>query len=156
MNQVKIEFLKSVLETNMELNDVAHESADFLAGLSGIIMAITLTQIFSATGLQRIGFIIISLTCFIVIFFSIGIIRPKIGVDKNNLMYYKGILRLLRKEYTSKIISITKNERKIIEEFANEIYDLSMELREKNKMIKRGADILATGLFIGILFVFVA
>ena len=51
MKDSGVEFLKSALETNMSLNDVAHESASFLAGLAGVVMAITLTQVFTATGL---------------------------------------------------------------------------------------------------------
>ena len=156
MEEHTIEFLKSTLETNMELNDVAHESTDFLSGLSGVVMAISLTQVFSATGLQKMGFVVISLTCFIVIFFSIGTIRPKIGQNKMNLMYYKGLLKLSRKRYYEEMCKAMKSDKKIIETYCNEIYDLSEELKAKYKMIRRGADVLAVGLVVGIALIFIA
>ena len=156
MKDHQIEFLKSTLESNMQLNDIAHESADFLSGLAGIIMAISLTQVFSATGLQKIGFVVISLTCFSVILFSIGVMRPKIGTKKINLMYYKGLLEISRERYVKEMTSVMKSDKKVAETFCNEIYDLSIELRSKYKMIRRGADILATGLIVGIALIFLA
>ena len=155
MDEAKIDFLKSILETNMELNDVAHESADFLSGLSGIILAISLTQIFSATGYAKYGFSIISLTCFIVVFFSIGVIRPKIGQSKINLMYYRGLLRFPRAEYLKYLKNTLKSEEKVVKEFSDEIYDLSLELRHKYSMIRKGADILAVGLLVGMALIFI-
>ena len=149
-----VEFLKTTLETNMSLNDVAHESASFLAGLAGVIMAITLTQVFSATGLQKIGFMIISITCFIVVFFSVGVVRPKIGLNKSNLMYYKGLLKLSRDKYLKELSLTVNSDKKMIEEFCEEIYDLSIELKQKYRMIRVGADIFAVGLLIGILLIF--
>ncbi len=53
IKEAQLDFLKSILETNMELNDVAHESADFLSGLSGIVLAISLTQVFAASGYAK-------------------------------------------------------------------------------------------------------
>lgn len=156
MGEKQIEFLKSTLETNMQLNDIAHESADFLAGLSGVIMAVSLTQIFTATGFHKIGFGIISLTGFIVIFFSIGVMRPKIGMKKLNMMYYKGLLGFPRDRYAKEMYAVIKSDKKIVETFCDEIYDLSIELRAKYKMIRRGADILAAGLIIGIIFIFLS
>jgi hypothetical protein len=149
-----VEFLKSALETNMGLNDIVHESASFLAGLAGVIMAITLTQVFSATGLQKIGFMIISITSFIVVLFSIGVVRPKIGQNKSNLMYYKGILKLSRDKYLKDIRLTVNSDKKTVEEFCEEIYDLSIELKQKFKMIRRGADVFAVGLLIGIVLIF--
>ena len=156
MKEWSIEFLKSILETNMEINDVAHESADFLAGLAGVIMAISLTQVFSATGLTKLGFIVISITGFIVVFFSIGVVRPRIGRGKVNLMYYKGLLNIPKEKYTKHIQSIINNEKKIVDEFCNEIYELSIELKAKFRMIRLGADILAVGLIVGLLLIFIS
>lgn len=156
MKDYGIEFLKSIIDTNMQINDVAHESADFLAGLSGVIMAISLTQIFSAVGLHKIGFMIISITGFIVVFFSIGVVRPKIGKSKLNLMYYKGLLNISKENYRKQIHSALKNNKKIVDEFCEEIYDLSIELKAKFRMIRTGADILAIGLLVGLIFIFIA
>jgi hypothetical protein len=155
MKEAGIWFLKSILETNMELNTISNQLAQFLAGLSGVIMAITLTQIFASSGTQKIGFLIITLTCFIVIFISIGVIRPKIGKNKLNLMYYKGILKLTKEKYIREVNLAIRNDKKFVEEFCEEIYDLSLELKQKFRIIRLGADVLAVGLFIGIIMVFV-
>ena len=97
---------------------------------------------------------VISITCFIVVFFSVGAVRPKIGLNKSNLMYYKGLLKLSREKYLKELNLTVNSEKKMIEEFCEEIYDLSIELKQKYRMIRIGADIFAAGLFIGIFLVF--
>lgn len=92
-------FLGDLLSINLAMNNIVDGRANLLAGLSGIILSISLTQVFAASGLDRIGFSVVSITCFIVAFFAIGVIRPRIRVFNTNNMYYLGILKNSEVQY---------------------------------------------------------
>lgn len=148
-----VTFLDRIVETNMNLNEVVEQGADILAGLSGVILAIVLTQVYSTTGIQKIGFIIISITSFLVLLLAIGAIRPKTKPKRTNQMYYLGVLELDREEYRKEIFDTIDKKEDLINEYIDEIYDLAEELKPKFKMLKLGFDLLVIGLLIGFIFI---
>lgn len=151
--QERIMFLDSILQSQMNLNDVADDRANFLIGISGIMLTIALTQIFITTGAHKLGFMIISITAFLVCFVTIGVIRPRIRGNTENKMYYLTLLNYSKNGYKKHIYEIVKDRKKIIDEYVNEIYDISLELKKRFDLIRRAADILAIGLAISMIFI---
>ena len=128
----EVNFLDQVIEINMSLNDLVDDRASFLSGIAGIIAVVALTQIFSATGLTRIGFLVVTLTGLVTIILSVGVIRPKSLKQKRiNLMYYGGICHYDQKKYYSMINDTLESRDEMIKEYVKEIYDLSEELKSR-------------------------
>ncbi len=75
-------------------------------------------------------------------------------MSKVNLMYYRGLLSHSRNDYFKNLKKTIASDEHILREFSDEIYDLSLELSHKFKMIRRGADLLAGGLALGMILVF--
>ncbi len=144
-----VAFLGNVLETNLAMNEIVDGRANFLAGLSGIMLTIALTQVFTSAGWDRAGFSVLSLTCFVVAFLAIGVIRPRIRVFNKNNMYYLGIVKNSRENYRKLMKSLIKDGNKVIDEYVDEVYDLSKELKIKFKLLRYAADVLAIGLAAG-------
>jgi len=153
MAESRSDFLGDMLSVNLAMNQIVDGRANFLAGLSGIILTIALTQVFTATGWDRIGFSVVSATCFIVAFLSIGVIRPRIRVFNTNNMYYLGILKNSRQKYRDTIRRVLESDSKIIDEYVDEVYDLSKELQIKFRLLRYAADVLAAGLAIGMILI---
>jgi len=150
----ELNFLDQIIAINMSLNDLVDERASFLSGIAGVIAVVALTQIFSSSGLVRIGFIVVALTGLITIILSIGVIRPKqLKLQRINLMYYGGICRYEEKKYYSMIKNLLRKKDDTIKEYVKEIYDLSLELKARFKLIRRIGDILVSGLIAGFILV---
>jgi hypothetical protein len=150
----EVNFLDQIIAINMSLNDLVDDRASFLSGIAGIIAVVALTQIFSTTGLVRIGFIVIILTGLVTIILSVGVIRPKqLKLQRINLMYYGGICNYEEKKYYSMIKNILEKKEDTIKEYVKEIYDLSQELKARFKLIRRTGDILVSGLIAGFILV---
>ncbi len=155
----ELNFLDQVIGINLSLNDLVDDRASFLSGIAGIIAVVALTQLFSSTGLTRIGFLVVALTGLVTIFLSVGVVRPKsLKKQRVNLMYYGGICHYDEKKYYSMIKDVLDNKEDMVKEYVKEIYDISEELKARFKLIRRTSDILVTGLiagFILILFSFI-
>lgn len=124
-----------------------------MTGLVGLMLTISLTQIFTTIGWHRAGFIIVTVTCFLVMLISIGAIRPRLNVVKTNKMYCLGILSSPQWQYTKDIKKILQNSDEMVETYVNEIYNLSRVLKRRFNMLRYAADILAVGLAIGMLII---
>jgi hypothetical protein len=155
----KVNFLDQVIAINLSLNDLVDDRASFLSGIAGIIAVVALTQIFSSTGLIRIGFLVVTLTGLVTIVLSVGVIRPKsLKLKRVNLMYYGGICHYDEKKYYSMIKDTLESREEMIKEYVKEIYDLSEEIKVRFKLIRRTGDILVSGMvagFVIILFSFI-
>ena len=150
----KVNFLDQVIAINLSLNDLVDDRASFLSGIAGIIAVVALTQIFTTTGLIRIGFVVVILTGLITIILSVGVIRPKSLKKKRiNLMYYGGICHFDEKKYYSMMEDVLESKEDMIKEYIKEIHDLSEELNARFKMIRRTGDILVSGLIAGFVIV---
>jgi hypothetical protein len=145
----QLNFLNESLNVNLAMNNIVDGRANFLAALSGIMLTIALTQVFTASGWDRIGFGAISMTCFIVAFLAIGVIRPRIRVFDTNNMYYLGILQHSEEKYGKIVKNIISDGDKIVNEYVDEVYDLSKELKIKFRLLQYAADVLAVGLAVG-------
>ncbi|MFH1473691.1 MAG: Pycsar system effector family protein [Candidatus Aenigmatarchaeota archaeon] len=153
----ELNFLDKIIEINMSLNDLVDDRASFLSGIAGIIAVVSLTQLFSATGLVRIGFLVITLTGLVTIFLSVGVIRPKSLKKKRiNLMYYGGICHYDEKKYYSMIKDVLENKEDMVKEYVKEIHDLSDELKARFKLIRRTGDVLVSGLIAGFILIFLS
>lgn len=154
LSDTEAEFLNKIIDINMSLNDLVDERANFLAGIAGIISVVALTQIFSVTGLVRIGFLVIVITSLASIILSIGVIRPKqLTLKRINLMYYGGILAHKREEYYKLLEETLKSRKRMIKEYVKEYYDLSKELKARFRLIRRIGDILIIGLISGFILI---
>jgi hypothetical protein len=150
----KVNFLDQVIAINLSLNDLVDDRASFLSGIAGIIAVVALTQIFSATGLIRIGFLVVTLTGLLTIVLSVGVIRPKSLKKKRiNLMYYGGICHYDEKKYYSMIKNTLESKDDMIKEYIKEIHDLSEELKARFKLIRRTGDVLVSGLIAGFVLI---
>lgn len=150
----EVNFLDQIIAINMSLNDLVDDRASFLAGIAGIIAVVALTQVFSTTGLVRIGFIVVTLTGLVTIILTVGVIRPKaLKLKRINLMYYGGICHYEEKKYYSMIKNTLRKKEDMIKEYVKEIYDLSEELKARFKLIRRIGDILVSGLIAGFILI---
>jgi len=150
----EVNFLDQIIGINMSLNDLVDDRASFLSGIAGIIAVVALTQIFSTTGLIKIGFLVITLTGLITIILSVGVIRPKqLKLKRVNLMYYGGICHYEEKKYYSMIKNTLRKKEDMIKEYVKEIYDLSEELKARFKLIRRIGDILVSGFIAGFILI---
>lgn len=150
----EVNFLDKVIEINLSLNDLVDERASFLSGIAGIIAVVALTQLFSASGLVRIGFLVITLTGLVTIILSVGVIRPKsLKLKRVNLMYYGGICHYDEKKYYSMIKDTLENKEDMVKEYVKEIYDISQELKARFKLIRRTGDILVSGMIAGFIII---
>jgi hypothetical protein len=150
----ELNFLDQVIAINMSLNDLVDERASFLSGIAGVIAVVALTQIFSMSGLARIGFVVITLTGLVTIILTVGVIKPKsLKLKRINLMYYGGICHYEEKKYYFMIKNTLEKKEDMIKEYVKEIYDLSQELKARFKLIRRIGDILVSGLILGFILV---
>jgi hypothetical protein len=150
----EVNFLDQIIAINLSLNDLVDDRASFLSGIAGIIAVVALTQLFSTTGLVRIGFLVVTLTGLVTIILSVGVIRPtSLKLKRVNLMYYGGISHYEEKKYYSMIKDTLESKEDMIKEYVKEIYDLSEELKARFKLIRRTGDILVTGLIAGFILI---
>jgi hypothetical protein len=150
----KINFLDQIIAINLSLNDLVDDRASFLAGTAGIIAVVALTQLFSTTGLVRIGFLIVTFTGLLTIILAVGIIRPKsLRKKRINLMYYGGICHYDEKKYYSMIKDVLESKEEMIKEYTKEIYDLSEELKARFQLIRRIGDMFISGMIAGFVLV---
>jgi hypothetical protein len=150
----EVNFLDQIIAINLSLNDLVDDRASFLSGIAGIIAVVALTQLFSATGLVRIGFLVVTLTGLVTIILSVGVIRPKsLKLKRVNLMYYGGISHYDEKKYYSMIKDALESKEDMIKEYVKEIYDISEELKARFRLIRRTGDILVTGLVAGFILI---
>ena len=153
----EVNFLDKIIEVNLSLNALVDDRASFLSGIAGIIAVVALTQVFTASGLTRVGFMVVTLTGLLTIFLSIGVIRPKsLKKQRINLMYYGGICHYDEKKYYSMIKDALSCKDEMVKEYVKEICDLSEELKARFKLIRRTGDILVIGLIAGFVIVMIS
>ncbi|MFQ6020683.1 MAG: Pycsar system effector family protein [Candidatus Aenigmatarchaeota archaeon] len=150
-------FLQSVTDINISLHEKVYDHCNILIVICGLILTLSLTQLSSVTPLGRIGFSIIAITSGLSAIICILILRPKNVDNPLNRMYYGGILKTKNeKDYIKELLQITKDNNKIIENFAREMYDLAPILRYKYRLVKTVVDIFVIGLIIGAFVVFLS
>ncbi len=154
--EVRSHFLDKIIDVNMDLNNLADLRTNFLSGTAGVILTLSLTQIFNSTGLREIGFIIISITSLITVIIGVGAIRPKGHMKsqkKKNLMYYHSIINYGREKFDGLLKHALKTEENITDEYVQEIFELSEELKRRFYLIKLAADVLIAGLILGFILI---
>ncbi|MBI4017377.1 MAG: hypothetical protein HY366_00330 [Candidatus Aenigmarchaeota archaeon] len=144
-------YLESILANLRNANEIADHRANILVVMSGLILSFSITQLRDVTGVDKTAFGLISAVSFLTIFITIGVIRPKIGHSKTNTMYHLAIVKFGRDAYEKELLKTVKDVNLIVGEYAEEIYDFSLELRARFRMIRTAADILAAGLAVGLL-----
>ena len=150
LTEEEIMFLDKIVDVNLSLNDVVDERASIMAGIGGVIMVISLGQLFNSSGLASVGFFSIVTTGLITILLSVGVIRPKeLRARRKNLMYYGGFCHLNLEEYRKKLRKSISTKEEIFEQYSKEVHDLSQELNARFRLIKAIGDILVAGLIIG-------
>lgn len=153
LNRSQVTFLNEIETINLDLNRISDSRANFLVGVSGLILTIAMTQIFSSSGWHRIGFATVAIACFISILLSITVIRPRSGISDKNNMYYLGILKNTKQTYEKIIKNVLNDRNKIVKEYANEIYDLSEQLQKRFRILCYATDVLVVGLAIGMFMI---
>jgi hypothetical protein len=150
LTEEEIMFLDKIVDVNLSLNDVVDERASIMAGIGGVIMVISLGQLFNSSGLASAGFFTIVSTGLITILLSVGVIRPKeLKARRKNLMYYGGFSHLKLEEYRKKLKKAISTKENIFDQYSKEVHDLSQELSARFRLIKAIGDILVAGLIIG-------
>ena len=150
LTEEEIMFLDKIIDVNLSLNDVVDERASIMAGIGGVIMVLSLGQLFNSTGLATAGFLAIITTGLITILLSVGVIRAKeLQARRRNLMYYGGFCHLGLEEYRKKLRDAISRKENIFEQYSKEAHDLSQELNVRFRLIKAIGDVLVAGLIIG-------
>lgn len=143
-------FLDKIIDVNLSLNDVVDERASIMAAIGGVIMVVSLGQLFVSGGLATAGFLLIVLTGLMTILLSIGVIRPKeLQARRKNLMYYGGFYHLSLDQYRRELRDVISSKEKIFNEYSKEAHDLSQELTARFRLIRGVGDILVSGLIVG-------
>jgi len=157
LGEEEIMFLDKIVDINISLNDVVDERASILAGIGGVISVISLGQLFASYGIASFGFLIIVITGLMTIIFSVGVIRPKkLKLRRKNLMYYGGICCFEAEEYSKRLRETISTKENIFKEYSKEIHDLSLELDERFKLIRKIGDILVSGLVVGFILIIIS
>jgi hypothetical protein len=153
--------LGDILHLHMTLNEICDHKANFLLGVSGIILTIALTKISSEQTMSdpiiKFGFLIIIIATLISAILSILATKPKIGkkFKRINLFYYANFIqKLSRDEYVKEIQNLLKDKDKIEKQYAEEIYDFGCyDLAPRFKKINIAVTVLLTGLIIGTILI---
>jgi len=156
--------LGDILNLHMELNKICDNKANFLLGISGVILMIALTKIsleFTLYNLMQLGFFIIMLASLISAILSVWVLKPKIGkgFERTNLFYYGSFTEKLssREDYAREIQNLLKDQDKIIKHYAEEIWDFAYyDLAPRFRTINIATTILLVGLIIGTFFIIVS
>ena len=150
LTEEEIMFLDKIVDVNLSLNDVVDERASIMAGIGGVIMVISLGQLFNSQGLATVGFFAIIVTGLITVLLSIGVIRPKeLRERRKNLMYYGGFCSMTLDDYRKALKKAISTKKDIFDEYSKEVHDLSQELNARFRLIRGIGDILVSGLIIG-------
>lgn len=156
--------LGDILNLHMQLNDTCDKKANFIFGLSGIILLISLTKLLDFINLDihigiKIGLVITIVTSLISAICSAYVIKPKIkNSDRINLFYYGSFCdKLTRYRYEEELQKIIKNPEELIKQYSNEIYDLGQEdLKPRFEKLNTASRILISGLIIGTSTIFIS
>jgi len=152
-------FLSDILNVHVEQNKMLDNKASFYLGISGVAFALSLTHIISGQFVpQTSGILIIAISTLISSFLCIWVIRFPLIRDKPHiphLMYYKAFEKLSVKEYSRRLLETLKDDKKIVDQYAKQIFDLvEQSIKRKYLLIRIISLVLTLGLLIGSIITF--
>jgi len=158
-----IEVLQNILDLHMNLHEATYNSANFLIGMTGIILAIIISSIpklddysIQQVNLAKVGIFILAFSCLIALLICLKIINPTIenksSDEETNLFYYVSFLsNCTEYNYGVELSKLIKDEKYITKQYALEIYNLSeCVLKPKFKELKYATLVLMIGITFGI------
>lgn len=153
--------MHDILNLDIQLNKICDNKANYLLGISSIIITLSLSKISgfdnSIHPAQKWGFIIMCLAALISAIISVDVLKPKIGKNfkKLNLFYYANFLeKLSREEYVKQIRHLLNDKNMIEDQYASEIYDFAYyDLSSRFKKIKLATEVLLGGLVISVILI---
>ena len=156
----KQRFLSDILHNHFQSKMHYDTRANWMLGISAVIMSISLTQIKESVYRTNTGFVIIFLSALVSFLFSLIIISvpPFVrrgGKDKRakTLMYFKSFKHMNAEEYANSLKNIKHND-EIIENYAADIVNLvKRSIVIKSKLIKWPVYILFFGVLIGAILI---
>lgn len=147
MTSSQIHFLKDTLAHHHQMRDALDNKASFLLGISGVIFVLSIVY------LERIGFLVITITSLVTCLFSIWTVSFPFRKTKKKafgLMCWWGFEKMGLEEYTKEIEKTLESDKAITREYLKEIYALSKHsLKPKSSMIRLASFILTVGLIAG-------
>ncbi|MBW2990508.1 hypothetical protein KY348_02265 [Candidatus Woesearchaeota archaeon] len=158
----KQRFLSDILHNHFQSKMHYDTRANWMLGISAVIMSISLTQLKESVYRTNIGFVIIFLSALVSFLFSLLIISvpPFVRRDDKDkraktLMYFKSFKHMSAKEYADYLKNINHPD-DIIDNYAADIMNLvKRSIVIKSKLIKWPVYILFCGVLIGSIFILI-
>jgi uncharacterized membrane protein YgaE (UPF0421/DUF939 family) len=151
-------FVSDIFRNHIQAKIHFDSKANWLVGISGLIMGLTLPELKGGLGLENLGFLIIFVAAFSSFLLSLVIFEPpnflrRIKGNKQSLMYYKSFKNMSQEQYIRALKKIKTSEQ-IIDQYAIDITNLAHKCVEvKNRLIKYPTYILFFGILVGALIV---
>lgn len=150
--------LRDTLKLQIELNKICDNKANFILGISGVLIVLSLSQVTeSVFALKNIGFLVIILSSFFSAALSVYAIKPKNKkrIKRADVFFFGSFLEIYtREEYVEKHLEILSNPTEWAEQYASEIYDFAKEdLQPRFLEVKKASLVLLSGLTLGIFII---
>lgn len=151
--------LTDILNMHETIDNQYNSRINMLVTLSTLVISVILGGFFAMFDklhlFAKIGFVIIIISALACIILTLVIITPsQRKVSNMNIIYYKHFVnKISRDEYTKKLSSLLGDNKKIIDAYGKEIYELGEVLYIKFKRTRLASKILLWGISIGIILV---
>jgi len=149
MQERKIKFLKESLTHHRDVRNALDNKAALLLGLSGVVLAISISNM---KELQYLVMAICSLISALILVFVVSMPFKRKTRIKMGLICWWGNHIDSFSEYKQEVERATKTENSIAEEYMKEIWNLAnYSLKQKTKLIRWSSWILILGLLGGLI-----
>jgi len=150
LNFSKSMLLSDILKLHIELYKQGITKTHYLIVISGVILSFVINEIFKKSFLEEIllfrsGVIIIMAGTMLAILFSLSAaeLTTKKSRKRLNIFFHTHETgRLNEKNYETELLKLVKNDKGIVEEYAQEIFELEQVIRKQLDALKVGTYIL--------------
>ncbi len=142
--------LSDILDLHVELHKQAITKTHYLIVVAGVVLSFIINEIFKQSfveksALFRYGVIIMMAGAMLAILFSLSAaeLTSKKSRKRVNLFFHAHKTgKLSEKQYENRLIKLINNDKEIVQEYAQEIFELEQVIRKQYQTIKTGTVVL--------------